>query len=131
LLQNPSQITYPNAPQLYMPIDQQRFLTDITGALSVGGQQQPVKLSNEQLAAVVQQLNEVLAQGKKADAVVERFATQPATPGTGQTEEQGRQKALERIDAQLKLLDGQIKDLKASMDSLRGTIKEKDQDKPR
>jgi hypothetical protein len=131
LLQNPSQITYPNVTQPYVLTDQPRLLTDIHGALSVGGQQQIVKLSNEQLAAVVQQLNEVLAQGKKADAVVERFTTQPATPGTGQTEEQGRQKALERIDAQLKLLDGQIKELKASMDSLRGTIKEKDQDKPR
>jgi membrane-associated protease RseP (regulator of RpoE activity) len=131
LLQNPAQTNWITAAQAIAPRDQQALLMDVDGALNAAVRQHTNKMSNEQLAAVVEQLNDLLSHAQKPQTGAQRAPIQPAAPGGSQTGEQERQRSLERIDAQLTALDGQIKELKAAMDSLRGTIKEREQDRRR
>jgi hypothetical protein len=126
LLQNPTQTNWITAAQALPSQGQQQVLMDVTGTLTAD-LQHTNKLSSDQLAAVAQQLNDLLSQTQKPKVPVQHAAA----PGGSQTGEQERQRSLERIDAQLTALDGQIKELKSAMESLRGTIKEREQDKQR
>jgi S1-C subfamily serine protease len=90
----------------------------------------PVKLdlNDKQIKEMVDQLSAAIEESQRKRASSIEVLVKAAV---GDTPEQARQKSLERIDAQLKVLELQIKELKASMESLNGSVKHKDQAKPR